>query len=65
MASAQPRIDCIGSVDQGTSSTRFILFNQQGDVIDSHQVEIAQIYTDGETGYVRASLRTVLRMSRG
>lgn len=41
----------IGALDQGTSSTRFILFSETGAVVDSHQEEIQQIYTDGQTGW--------------
>ncbi|RAL17280.1 glycerol kinase [Aspergillus homomorphus CBS 101889] len=34
----------IGSIDQGTTSTRFLIFNQAGELIASHQVEFTQIY---------------------
>lgn len=34
----------IGSVDQGTTSTRCILFNHQGQIVSSHQLEHEQIY---------------------
>lgn len=34
----------IGSIDQGTTSTRFLIFNREGDIVASHQVEFKQIY---------------------
>lgn len=40
----------VGSIDQGTSSTRFILFDNKGKIALSHQVEFEQKYP--EPGYV-------------
>jgi glycerol kinase len=34
----------IGSIDQGTSSTRFMIFNQNGQIIGMAQIEHEQIY---------------------
>lgn len=34
----------IGSIDQGTTSTRFIIFNGTGQPVAQHQVEFQQIY---------------------
>lgn len=34
----------IGAIDQGTTSTRFIIFNPRGEEVASHQVEFEQIY---------------------
>jgi glycerol kinase len=34
----------IGAVDQGTTSTRFILFNPKGEIVGSEQKEHSQIY---------------------
>ncbi|XP_074312674.1 glycerol kinase-like [Silene latifolia] len=34
----------IGSIDQGTTSTRFIIYNQAAKPIGSHQVEFTQFY---------------------
>lgn len=34
----------IGSIDQGTSSTRFIIFDEFGKIIVSHQMEFRQFY---------------------
>jgi glycerol kinase len=39
----------IGSIDQGTTSTRFLIFNKEGEPVASHQVEFKQIYP--ESGY--------------
>mmetsp|Transcript_25545 Transcript_25545/g.36642 ORF Transcript_25545/g.36642 Transcript_25545/m.36642 type:complete len:558 (-) Transcript_25545:1591-3264(-) len=38
----------IGSVDQGTSSTRYIVFNGKGELVASAQMEHTQIYPSGE-----------------
>jgi glycerol kinase len=32
----------IGAVDQGTTSSRFLIFDQQGNLITFHQVELPQ-----------------------
>jgi len=37
----------VGSIDQGTSSTRYIIFNKQGDVVASAQMEHTQIFPKG------------------
>ncbi|KAH0848111.1 glycerol kinase [Fonsecaea monophora] len=34
----------VGSIDQGTTSTRFLVFNRHGEVVASHQIEFKQIY---------------------
>ncbi|KAK2741056.1 Glycerol kinase [Myotisia sp. PD_48] len=34
----------VGSIDQGTTSTRFLIFDQEGDIVASHQLEFKQIY---------------------
>jgi glycerol kinase len=34
----------VGSIDQGTTSTRFLIFNHEGEPVASHQVEFTQIY---------------------
>jgi glycerol kinase len=34
----------IGSIDQGTTSTRFIIFNGTGEPVAQHQIEFTQIY---------------------
>eukprot|EP00924_Labyrinthula_sp_SR-Ha-C_P013372 maker-scaffold_5-snap-gene-0.2-mRNA-1 protein AED:0.02 eAED:0.02 QI:37/1/1/1/1/1/2/71/508 len=43
-------MEYIGSIDQGTTSTRFILFSKDGDQVASHQVEHKQIMP--QKGYV-------------
>lgn len=34
----------IGSIDQGTTSTRFLIFNGLGVPVASHQIEFKQMY---------------------
>lgn len=34
----------IGAIDQGTTSTRFLIFNQNGEVVSLHQLEFKQMY---------------------
>ncbi|KAF5127461.1 Glycerol kinase [Metarhizium anisopliae] len=34
----------IGAIDQGTTSTRFLIFNKNGEVVALHQLEFKQIY---------------------
>jgi len=34
----------VGAIDQGTTSTRFVLFNEKGGVVSFHQLEHKQIY---------------------
>ncbi|KAI2505491.1 FGGY kinase [Fragilaria crotonensis] len=38
----------IGAIDQGTSSTRFLIFSKDGRVVASAQMEHTQIFPDGE-----------------
>ncbi|CEO60934.1 Putative Glycerol kinase [Penicillium brasilianum] len=40
----QPSEMFVGSIDQGTTSTRFLIFNRDGEPVASHQVEFGQIY---------------------
>ena len=37
------------SIDQGTTSTRCILFNENGEIKVSHQVEIKQYFPDSNS----------------
>ncbi len=34
----------VGAIDQGTTSTRFIVFDRQGDIISVDQKELRQIF---------------------
>lgn len=34
----------VGSIDQGTTSSRFLIFNKEGTPVASHQIEFKQIY---------------------
>lgn len=45
----------IGSIDQGTTSSRFLIFNREGVPVASHQIEFAQHYP--HSGYVCDILR--------
>ncbi|KAJ5216226.1 Glycerol kinase [Penicillium cinerascens] len=40
----QPSDIFVGSIDQGTTSTRFLIFNRDGEPVASHQLEFTQIY---------------------
>ncbi|KAJ5928524.1 glycerol kinase [Penicillium verhagenii] len=40
----QPSDVFVGSIDQGTTSTRFLIFNRDGEPVASYQVEFSQIY---------------------
>ena len=52
----------VGSIDQGTSSTRFLLFTPTGEIAASAQMEHKQIFPDGEDK-VRLSVHTYLMWS--
>jgi glycerol kinase len=49
----------IGAIDQGTTSTRFIVFDQAGDIVASAQKEHAQIYP--QPGWVEHSPLEIAR----
>jgi glycerol kinase len=34
----------IGAIDQGTTSSRFLIFDTSGEVVATHQLEFKQIY---------------------
>jgi glycerol kinase len=40
----------VGSIDQGTTSSRFLIFNGEGDPVASHQIEFKNLYP--KSGYV-------------
>lgn len=40
----------IGAIDQGTTSTRFVIFDQEGKLVTWHQMEFEQHYT--HPGYI-------------
>ena len=45
----------VGSIDQGTTSTRFLIFDGTGSPVAQHQIEFKQMYP--HSGYVnRAEL---------
>jgi len=41
----------VGSIDQGTTSTRFLIFDKHGSPVAVHQEEFSQIYPN--PGYAR------------
>ena len=45
----------VGSIDQGTTSSRFLIFNKAGEPVAIHQEEFSQIYPN--PGYVVRSPR--------
>lgn len=45
----------IGSIDQGTTSTRFLIFDGTGTPIASHQMEFKQIYLHSGLVHLRIS----------
>jgi glycerol kinase len=49
----------IGAIDQGTTSTRFIVFDQAGGIVASAQKEHAQIYP--QPGWVEHSAQEIIR----
>jgi hypothetical protein len=44
----------IGSIDQGTTSSRFLIFNGEGNPVASHQIEFENMYP--EPGFVLRSI---------
>ncbi|KLU86380.1 glycerol kinase [Magnaporthiopsis poae ATCC 64411] len=36
----------LGSIDQGTTSSRFIIFNRHGEPVEGHQIEFENLYPD-------------------
>jgi glycerol kinase len=41
---ADPSAEFIGAIDQGTTSSRFLIFSKEGEPVAMHQVEFKQIY---------------------
>ncbi|KAF9617072.1 hypothetical protein IFM89_033177 [Coptis chinensis] len=52
----------IGAIDQGTTSTRFIIYDHNAKAIGSHQVEFSQIYP--EAGWVEHNPMEILESVR-
>lgn len=36
----------VGSIDQGTTSSRFLIFNGEGEPVTSHQIEFENLYPE-------------------
>ena len=45
---AKKTVELVGAIDQGTSSTRFMLFNKGGEIAAWAQMEHTQIFPAGE-----------------
>jgi glycerol kinase len=43
-ASVDAQSEFIGAIDQGTTSSRFLIFDKDGQPVASHQIEFKQIY---------------------
>ncbi|XP_002517681.2 glycerol kinase [Ricinus communis] len=56
MAKQEPAF--IGAIDQGTTSTRFIIYNRHANSIGSHQVEFTQFYP--QAGWVEHDAMEIL-----
>jgi len=41
----------VGSIDQGTTSSRFLIFNGEGDPVASHQIEFENLYPKSGYGF--------------
>lgn len=39
---ASMAVDCVGAIDQGTQSTRFVIYSAKGEVVAMHQEEFPQ-----------------------
>jgi glycerol kinase len=48
----------VGSIDQGTTSSRFLIFNGEGDPVASHQIEFENLYP--KSGYVVSDCSVLL-----
>lgn len=44
MAPTSAAATFVGAIDQGTTSTRFLIFNRSGEVVALHQLEFKQLY---------------------
>ncbi|MCA9906996.1 MAG: glycerol kinase, partial [Anaerolineae bacterium] len=52
----------VGSIDQGTTSSRFIVFDRKGDIVALDQMEHAQIYP--RPGWVEHDAQEIWRNTR-
>lgn len=54
----------IGSIDQGTTSTRFLIFDGTGSPIASHQMEFKQTYPhSGSVQYTNVTASAVIALT--
>jgi len=52
----------VGAIDQGTTSTRFMLFDHSGSVVTSHQLEHEQIFP--KAGWVEHDAEEIIRRTQ-
>lgn len=50
----------IGSIDQGTTSTRFIIFDGLGEPVAQHQIEFTQKYPQSGSVDIYTTIKTSL-----
>lgn len=50
-------VSYVGAIDAGTTSNRFLIFNNRGEVVATHQLEFAQLYP--QPGYVTYEIHLV------
>jgi glycerol kinase len=50
----------IGSIDQGTTSSRFLIFDGNGNPVASHQIEFENMYP--KSGFVHMYRRAILQL---
>lgn len=51
-------MECVGAIDQGTQSSRFLLYSKQGKLVCSSQVQLSQSYPS--RGWVEQSPKDIL-----
>jgi len=56
-----PEARFVGAIDQGTSSTRFILFDKDGRTVRQAQQELTQIYEPGKSGWTEHNPMEILQ----
>ena len=60
----EPKRCFIGSIDQGTTSTRFLIFNSTGSPIASHQMEFKQMYPhSGSVQYTNVTASVMIALT--
>ena len=63
-SSASPPVRYLGAIDQGTSSSRFILYTSDGQLVDKQQQPIQQLHTPHQPGWTEQSPVELLQSVR-